>query len=134
MQTESHEPAEVAAGAIAALLVSVCAGLLATGLGLAWLFRMFEHNAESMASPASPFAAQRSSPPGPRLQVAPKLDLHELRIREEAVLGGWASTDDIEFVQVPLERALNEVADTGLPRWPKVALPDSENPRKTREP
>lgn len=55
----------------------------------------------------SPLAAQRPEPPGPRLQVSPRLDMQQFRAREDATLStyGWIDRD-AGVVRVPIERAM----------------------------
>jgi hypothetical protein len=125
MSIPQHEPDDIATGWVAAFLAAVCASLGVMGIGLAWMFGAFERRAETSEEPASPFSALRGPPPEPRLQVSPRRDLEALRSREEAALNTWSRKDrDSPYVQVPLERALEAVTASGLPRWPRVEQPD----------
>src|SRR4029079_2607934 len=58
-------------------------------------------------------------PPAPRLQVDPKLDLDRLRAEEYARLTtyGWVDRER-RIVRIPIERAMELLADRGLAGWP----------------
>ena len=61
-------------------------------------------------------------PPRPRLQVNPKLDLDQLRTRENAQLNsfGWADRDR-QFARIPIERAIELLTEHGRDGWPSAA-------------
>ncbi len=64
----------------------------------------------------SSVAAQRIQFPEPRLQTAPQVDLAALRAREDAELNtyGWIDRQ-AGVVRLPIEQAMNLVAQHGLP-------------------
>jgi hypothetical protein len=54
--------------------------------------------------------------PEPRLQIAPREDLRELRSREEAELHSYAWVDKTNgVVRIPIDRAMNLLLERGLP-------------------
>ncbi len=69
------------------------------------------------APPANPLAAAApKEPPAPRLQPAPAKDLAELRAWENGLLHGYAWVDKNNgVVRIPIERAIEIVAERGLP-------------------
>jgi hypothetical protein len=96
----------------AAVLTGV---VLLTMLGMASVFRYFGAT-QSLGAPASPFADARTLPPKPRLQVEPRVDLRELRAREEAKLHGYGWVDrNAGVVHIPIERAMDLVLEKGFP-------------------
>lgn len=70
------------------------------------------------AEPAlSPLAAQREAlPPEPRLQIKPEADMDKYRAVEDSLLQsyGWVSRE-AGVVRLPIDRALELVAQRGLP-------------------
>ena len=66
--------------------------------------------------PLSPLANPEQLPPTPRLQVSSGQDLKELRARETALLQGyhWVNKD-LGVVGIPVERAIELLAQRGLP-------------------
>lgn len=61
-------------------------------------------------------AATRPQFPAPRLQVAPQIDLAELRAREEAELNSYGWIDrKAGIVRIPIERAMDLLVQRGLP-------------------
>ena len=75
----------------------------------------------------SPFVAERASPPEPRLQVNPAAELQRLREAEQSLLTtyGWVD-QEAGIVRIPIERAMEIVAERGLPEW---ELPGQEQPK-----
>jgi hypothetical protein len=69
-------------------------------------------------------------PPAPRLQVDPKLDLDRLRAEEYARLTtyGWADRER-RIVRIPIERAMELLAERGLAGWPSPSTPAQPAPR-----
>jgi len=60
--------------------------------------------------------AERELPPAPRLQVAPSVDLEQMRAREDEALTtyGWVDRE-AGTVRIPIERAMDLLAERGLP-------------------
>jgi hypothetical protein len=63
-------------------------------------------------------------PPSPRLQVEPKADLQRLHSYEQGKLQtfGWADRER-KVVRVPIGRAMQLLAERGLPGWPSAKPP-----------
>ena len=58
-------------------------------------------------------------PPEPRLQSTPAKDLAAIRAEEDAVLNGYAWVDkDKGIVRIPVDRAIDILAQRGLPARP----------------
>jgi hypothetical protein len=57
-------------------------------------------------------------PPLPRLQTRPYADLQSFRAAEDAALGEYEWVDrEHGIARVPVSRAIDIVAEKGLPRW-----------------
>ena len=60
--------------------------------------------------------ALESAPPPPNLQAQPQLDLAEFRARQAEILSSYGWVDrQAGIVRIPIERALDLVAERGLP-------------------
>jgi hypothetical protein len=71
----------------------------------------------------SPVVAARATrePSGPRLEEAPPRNLAELRAREDAELAGWGWVDaERRVARIPIERAMEIIAEKGLPPPPPM--------------
>jgi len=96
-----------------ALLGVMLVSLVLMGL----LFRYYNVREERRDQSASPLGAV-AQPPGPRLQVTPGRDLVEQRAAETEQLDGYEWIDrDAGIVAIPVERAMDLVAERGLPHW-----------------
>ena len=84
---------------------------------VAWGFYLLLARGErKLDAPPSPIAeaAQPQLPPGPQLQASPAIALRTFKAAEEARLRGWGWVDrDAGIAHVPIERALEEVAEQG---------------------
>jgi hypothetical protein len=69
-------------------------------------------------------------PPAPRLQVHPKADLDRLRAEEHDRLTtyGWADRER-RVARIPIERAMQLLAERGLAGWPSLPPPTQTTPR-----
>lgn len=71
-------------------------------------------------APARPLSAERNvEPPPPRLQASPADDLAEVRAESEAALHsyGWLDRQS-GTVSIPIERAIELLAERGIPPQP----------------
>ena len=65
----------------------------------------------------------QKQPPEPRLQPNPARDLREMRAAEEQLLHQYAWIDpDKGIVRIPIERAMDLIAQRGLPAYAGSAL------------
>jgi len=110
-------------------LIVFCALLL---LGIAVLYRVLaSHHGKAERDTAGEHVALSVAQsvrqiPGPRLQVVPEADLATMRMRDEEELNryGWIDKQ-AGLVQIPLERAIQLIAQRGLPvrGQPGVPIP-----------
>lgn len=88
-----------------------------TFISMKWLFREFERMEVARASVKRHALADPSEiPPAPRLQPNPTAEMREYRAGTAAHAGSYGWIDrDAGVVRIPLERALEIVAQRGLP-------------------
>ena len=80
------------------------------------LFIYFEARQQQLDSQPSPLAETRPLPPEPRLQVTPVQDVQILRTEKEHRLNNYAWVNkEAGIVRLPIERAIELVAERGLP-------------------
>lgn len=110
----------IGAGLGIALITALVLALLWPLLGF---FRR-ERVALDPAPSPMPEANEPRLPPEPRLQPAPTLDMETLRSREDATLRSYGWVDRPAGIgRIPIDRAIDIVAETGLPEAPPAAAP-----------
>src|SRR5580704_18289055 len=89
--------------------------LVVVFVSMAGLFE-FYGKVQSLGKPASPFENARVLPPAPRLQVAPRADLHAYCVEQDKLLNsyGWADEHN-GVVRIPVDRAMELTLQQGLP-------------------
>ncbi len=127
-----HELRDVPVRIMAYVVVGL-ALLTLGGMGVSWWYLGAVEKEEKAAErPLPPLAATLPEvPPEPRLQVAPAADLATLHTREDALLNsyGWVDAQS-GLVRIPIDRAIEVLAERGLPARPE-ASPDAG--RRARE-
>jgi len=87
-----------------------------------WLFEFASVLQAEKQHPPSPLASTREPAPGPRLQVDAPKDLEEMRGAENAMLNSYGWIDQkAGIVRIPVDRAIELLADRGLPVVPQQA-------------
>lgn len=99
---------------LAALIMSTAAAALA----MAGLFAWMESRAAA-GDAAAPLAGPADKiPPQPRLETKPSTLLEQLRGSETYLLDGYSWVDrDAGAARIPLARAMDIIAEHGLPDW-----------------
>jgi hypothetical protein len=90
--------------------------------GLVYLCFVFlaNHRAETSPPPLPIEAHGNPMPPEPRLQESPRQDLKEMRKREDWQLNHYSWMDKSKgTVAIPIERAMEIIAQQGIPPQPK---------------
>jgi hypothetical protein len=97
-----------------ALILVVVSALSFAGV---WLMLDFLRlNRARTDTPLSTLADPQSLPPAPRLQVFPSRDLQQTRQMEDVILHTYRWVDrDAGVVGIPVERAMQVLAERGLP-------------------
>jgi len=87
-------------------------------VAMALLFFAMDRRADMADADIPPEARARVLPPEPRLQVGERMVLDAYLAKHEAILRSYAVSDeDMETVRIPIDRAIDLVAERGLPRW-----------------
>ncbi len=120
-----HEERDVnawAVGKFAIALVLVC------GLVLLVLAGLFQYFLSQEGAKAPPTAGTSQLPPEPRLQTTPVLDLQAIRGAEDQVLNsyGWVDRQN-GVVRIPIGRAIDLLAQRGLPSRPQTGVISASN-------
>jgi hypothetical protein len=115
---QRHEESDVNVGAVfrfGAGLTAVTAVVLVL---MRLLFGYFDRREAGQTERTYPFAAGQElrQPPEPRLQIAPREDLREVRAREDALLNGYQWVDKAAgVVRIPIADAMRLTVERGLP-------------------
>ncbi len=93
------------------------------------MFDYFTSHIEDAPASTSPFAETRQLPLGPQLQVHPRRDLLQYREQEEKSLESYSwENQSAGIVRVPIERAMDLLAQKGLPVQGQAASPEAAKP------
>ena len=85
-------------------------------IGVAYVFRMFRTTTTAEVAPTSRFVEERVLPPEPRLQVDEKRTLQQQRAIDQVTVTEYAWVDKGSgVVRIPVERAVDLIAERGLP-------------------
>jgi hypothetical protein len=115
----AHETSDVSIRPLAIFLAWLTGSIVVVIIVCAWLFSVFEHSAERREPQPSPLAEAHPPTRGPLLQVSAREDLKTLRAREDQVLASAAWIDkDRQLARIPIDRAMQVVAQQGLPNGP----------------
>jgi len=82
------------------------------------LFRYFDARESAKVTAEYPLAVSQGTrvPPEPRLQIAPREDLQDLRAAEDAILNGYGWVDKNNgVVRIPIDEAMKLTLQRGLP-------------------
>jgi len=133
----SHERRDVNVFQISAFGIGLLLGCIVVVFAM---WAMFDYlfsreDAKNAASPAASMLNERPKlPPEPRLQAEPKIELKDLRADEEAILSSYAWIDPNKgIVRIPINQAIDMVAQKGLPSKPSPTGLDNDGFRMIPE-
>jgi len=118
--TVAHETTDADARAITRFGIGLALAVIVSQLLLWWFFDHLSVRELKLSPPVPALikAQAPKEPPEPRLQGNPQLDMRKLREAEDAVLNHYAWVDpDRGIVRIPVERAMEIVAQKGLPKF-----------------
>ncbi len=122
--TVAHEPTDADSRSITQLGIAVTFFLIVSQLALWWVFSSFSKREQKLSPPVPAIIRTQApkEPPEPRLQANPQSDLRKMRQEEDEVLNhyGWVDPDR-GIVRLPIGRALDIVAQKGLPQFKATA-------------
>jgi len=125
-----HEISDISPLRVALTGLALATVITMTMLAAYGFFYLF-HGIESRARPApSPLSYAPEPVPEPRLQVEPGEELKALRADEDAALKtyGWIDQEK-GVVRIPIERAIDILAERGLPARATKSAPAAEKQR-----
>ncbi len=113
-RADLFEAQDVSANGVLIFLVSLLGSLFVTFAFVWGVWVLYERLLITTGSSPVPMLSQ--TPPEPRIQPDPKLDLWNLRAHEDSVLRsyGWADRQ-AGTVRIPIDRAMDLLARRGLP-------------------
>jgi hypothetical protein len=140
-ETNSPESASVRAGYETSDLSPRAIALFGLGLALTvivvmlityGLWVLFRDSEARRAAWLSPLSSMPDPITAPRLEIEPGRELKALRREEEARLNsyGWVDREK-GLAHIPIDRAIEILAEKGLPTRPSKARPQQDRAKKT---
>jgi hypothetical protein len=128
-----HETSDLDARIAGLFGVVLTTAIIALMAAAYWVYDFSTSRHAARYPAVSPLAYTREPMPEPRLQVDAPRELRELRAAEDAALHGYAWIDkDRGLVRIPIDRAIDVLAQRGLPVRAQVAARDAGR-EKNRE-
>jgi hypothetical protein len=123
-----HEHKDVNAIAITKFGIGLSLIIIVSLFALWGLFHFFANGLETSPSAAASLAVEQGpvakAPPEPRLQSSPPIDLRDMRAAEDKILHHYSWVDrDKGVVRIPIDRAMDILAQRGLPSRPAAGQP-----------
>jgi hypothetical protein len=133
----SHETRDVNVFQISAFGIGLLLSCIVTVFAM-WAMFDFLFHREDQKNAGNPAAAMMNErpklPPEPRLQAEPKIELKDLRADEDAILSSYGWIDPNKgIVRIPIDQAIDIVAQKGLPSKPSPAGQDNDGYRMIPE-
>ena len=116
----AHETTDADSHAITQFGIALTFFIIVSQLVLWWVFSSFSEREQKMSPPVPAIVKIEAprEPPEPRLQANPQLDMKKMLQEENQVLNGYGWVDpDRGIVRIPIDRALDIVAQKGLPQF-----------------
>jgi hypothetical protein len=122
--TVAHEETDANTHAITQFGIGLALIVILSQLLLWWLFTGFTQRENKLSPPVTALVKAQAPtvPPEPRLQGNPQADMRTMREKEDAALNhyGWVDPNR-GVVRLPIERAIELVAQKGLPQFKPAA-------------
>ena len=122
--TVAHETTDADERTITKFGIALVLVIVVSQLVLWWLFARLQKREQKLNPPVPAMVKNEAPnvPPEPRLQPSPRLDLQQMRQAEDQLLNHYAWIDpDRGVVRIPVQRALDIVAQKGLPQFKAAA-------------
>jgi hypothetical protein len=142
----SHERRDVNVFQISAFGIGLLLGCIVVVFAMWGMFTFLFHREDARnagGATATMLNERAKQPPEPRLQREPKVELKDLRSDEEAILNSYGWVDPNKgIVRIPIDRAIDIVAQKGLPSKPSPTgldndgyrmIPEDSSSGRTRE-
>jgi hypothetical protein len=128
-----HERNDADVRLLARYLVLLVIGVVAVYLSVAGFWR-YATRKEVRRPVVSRWAAPSEVPPEPRLQVAPERDLQQMLQQDLTYLNSYGWSDPNRgLVHIPIERAMEELVQKGLPAR-AMRAPEGPGEERRNEP
>jgi hypothetical protein len=133
----SHERRDVNVFQITAFGIGLLLSCIVVVFAM-WAMFDFLFAREEAKNATNPAAAmmkeQNQSPPEPRLQAQPRIELRDLHADEDAILNSYGWIDPNKgIVRIPIDQAIDIVAQKGLPSKPSPVGQTSDGYRMIPE-
>ena len=116
-----HETTDAAVKPVVGFLLGLALLIVVAMVLMAVLYDYLGDRLGRSSAEVSPLIDTRQIPPGPRLQVTPSLDIGEIVEWEHSLLNSYEWLDkDTGFFRIPVERAMDIIAENGLPAREEV--------------
>jgi hypothetical protein len=133
----SHETRDVNVFQISAFGIGLLLSCIVVVFAMWALFDFLAHREDekNADNPAASMMNERQKlPPEPRLQAEPRIELKDLKADEDAILRSYGWIDPSKgIVRIPIDQAIDIVAQKGLPSKPSPAGLDNEGYRTIPE-
>jgi hypothetical protein len=130
--TVAHETTDADARAITRFGIALAFIVILSQLLLWWMFDHLSGRQAKLSPPVPALIRAQAprEPPEPRLQGNPQHDMNKMLEDEDAVLNhyGWVDPDR-GIVRLPADRALEIVAQKGLPRFQSMEPKSGGKPK-----
>jgi hypothetical protein len=127
--TVAHEHTDADSRSITQFGIALTFFLIVSQLVLWWVFSSFSKQQQRLSPPVPSIIRTQApkEPPEPRLQANPQSDMRQMLQEENEILNhyGWVDPDR-GIVRLPVERALDIVAQKGLPQFKAAETPASK--------
>jgi len=129
----SHERRDINVFQVTAFGIGLLLSCIVVVFAMWAMFDFFyaREDAKNASNPSALMLNERQKlPPEPRLQAEPKVELKDLRADEEAILTSYGWVDPNKgVVRIPIDQAIDIVAQKGLPSKPSPTGLDNEGYR-----
>lgn len=129
-----HELSDIQPKNIALFGAALAAMIAAVAVAAYGLFGFFNTSITKTRPVPSPLSYSREPTPAPRLSQRPGDELNAMRAEENKILASYDWVDrDHGVVRIPIERAIEILADRGLPVRPEKsdkAAAEKQPPRR----
>jgi hypothetical protein len=133
----SHETRDINVFQVSAFGIGLLLSCIVTVFAMWVMFNFLfqREDAKNADNPAKAMMNERQKlPPEPRLQAEPKVELKDLRADEDAILSSYGWIDPNKgIVRIPIDQAIDIVAQKGLPSKPSPAGLDNDGYRMIPE-
>lgn len=132
----SHETRDVNVFQISAFGIGLLLACIVTVFAMYVMFELLgkREDAKNAGNPAAAMMNERQLAPKPNLQSRPKEELKDLRANEDTILHSYGWVDQSKgIVRIPIDQAIDMVAQKGLPSKPSPAGMENDGYRTIPE-